>query len=170
MSIFAHAATTSHAMPQTPEPGVPGFLVVSATVAFVTMCLGAYVSASGAGLACLSIPGCAGNVVVYTQSQDAQMLHRIFAAATLLCAAGSFAFVFARPASTRVRVSVSAGLGLVFIQVLLGLANVALRLPTDLREAHAVNAALLFLTFVAATIFAALECEAFDLRTPHAIP
>ncbi|MGB8518943.1 MAG: COX15/CtaA family protein, partial [Candidatus Tumulicola sp.] len=51
-------------------------LVATATIAFVTMCIGAYVSSSGAGLACLSIPGCAGNVVVYSDGQIVQLLHR----------------------------------------------------------------------------------------------
>jgi heme A synthase len=47
----------------------------------------------------------------------------------------------------------------VCVQVLLGLMNVALRLPMDLREAHAFNAALVFLSFVIAAIFAALEAR-----------
>jgi heme A synthase len=85
------------------------------------------------------------------------MLHRIAAAVTLICAAGSLAMVWAQPASLRVRVAVLLGVALVCIQVLLGLLNVALRLPTDLREAHAINAALLFLAFFLATAFAALD-------------
>jgi len=74
-----------------------------------------------------------------------------------VCAAGALAFAWARPASTRVRVAVTVGVALICIQVLLGLLNVVLRLPTDLREAHAVNAALAFLAFVIATVFAALD-------------
>src|SRR5262249_5589161 len=105
---------------------IAGVLAGTSIIAFLTMCVGAYVSSSGAGLACLSIPGCAGNVVVYTQGQAVQMLHRIAAGATLVCAAGSLAFAFARPASARVRIAVSAGVTLVCVQVLLGLLNVAL--------------------------------------------
>jgi heme A synthase len=131
------------------------FATVLAT--FATMCIGAYVSSSGAGLACLSIPGCAGNVVVYTQGQFVQMLHRTAAAATLLLAVASFALVWVRIASARVRIAASLGLGLVLIQVFLGLLNVALRLPTDLRELHAGNAALVFLSFVSAALFALLD-------------
>ena len=132
-------------------------LAVTALSAFVTMCVGAYVSSSGAGLACLSIPGCAGNVVVYTEGQYVQMLHRIAAGVTLICAAGSLAMAWARPASLRVRAAVALGVVLVCVQVLLGLLNVALRLPTNLREAHALNAALLFLAFFVATAFATLD-------------
>jgi cytochrome c oxidase assembly protein subunit 15 len=119
------------------------------------MCVGAYVSSSGAGLACIDIPGCAGNAVVYTPGQQVQMLHRFIAAACLLCAVVSFALTWALGAAPRVRLVVSVALGLVFVQILLGLLNVALRLPIDLREAHAANAALVFLSFVCATIFAA---------------
>ncbi len=134
-----------------------GILGGTALIAFVTMCVGAYVSSSGAGLACIDIPGCAGNVVVYTPGQDVQMLHRFIAAACLLTAVISFALVWAMRTSTRVRAAATIGLALVFVQVLLGLLNVALRLPIDLREAHAANAALVFLAFVSATMLAALE-------------
>jgi heme A synthase len=58
-----------------------------------------------------------------------------------------------------VRVAATAGVALVCVQVLLGLLNVTLRLPTDLREAHAFNAALVFLAFVIAAIFAVLDAR-----------
>jgi heme A synthase len=132
-------------------------LSITAGTAFVTMCIGAYVSSSGAGLACLSIPECAGNVIVYTPGQFIQMLHRITAAATLVSGAGSLALVWALGASMRVRIAVFSGVALVALQVLLGLLNVALRLPTELREAHAVNAALVFLAFFVAATFALLD-------------
>jgi heme A synthase len=154
MMIFAHSSRLTGTVRAS---SISGIMAGTALVAFVTMCVGAYVSSSGAGLACLSIPGCATHVVVYDRSQFVQMLHRFVAAATLLCAVASFSFAFARPASARVRVAVSAGLGLVFVQVILGLLNVALRLPMDLREAHAANAACLFLAFVIATLFAVLD-------------
>ncbi len=162
LAIFAAAADGGDGAvsAQPSEIALTGIVAGTALVAFATMCVGAYVSSSGAGLACLSIPGCAGNVVVYTQGQYVQMLHRIAAGATLLCAASSLAIAWARPASARVRGAISVGVALVCVQVLLGLLNVALRLPVDLREAHAVNAALVFLAFVVATLFAALEGRA----------
>ncbi|MGC1381384.1 MAG: COX15/CtaA family protein [Candidatus Baltobacteraceae bacterium] len=158
MAVFAAA---SEAQPQASNGGRGLALALllggTAIVAFVTMCIGAYVSSSGAGLACLTIPGCAGNVVVYSSGEYVQMLHRIAAAATLLCAAGALAAAWALPASRRVRGCVLAGAALVSVQILLGLLNVVLRLPTDLREAHAVNAAFVFLAFFVATVFAALD-------------
>lgn len=134
-------------------------LYSTASLAFVTMCIGAYVSSSGAGLACLTIPECAGNVIVRTPGEYAQMLHRAAAAATLIFAAATLALAWAGPASQRVRAAVAAGTGLVCVQVVLGLLNVALRLPVDLREAHAVNAAFVFLGFFIATIFAMLDAD-----------
>jgi len=158
MAVFA-AASDASLQERAARGFSAAFAVVGATalVAFATMCVGAYVSSSGAGLACLSIPDCAGNVVVYTSGQLVQMLHRIAAAATLICAAGALALVWAQSSSLRLRAAVSLGVALVAVQVLLGLLNVALRLPTDLREAHAVNAAFVFLTFFVATVFAALD-------------
>jgi cytochrome c oxidase assembly protein subunit 15 len=159
MAIFATATQAADTSLTAGDP--PGqlrtVLLATAAVAFVTMCVGAYVSSSGAGLACLSVPGCAGNVVVYTDGQIVQMLHRFAAGATLLGAAASLALAWARPASLRVRVAVSIGVALVCLQVLLGLLNVALRLPSDLREAHAVNASFAFLAFVVASLFAHLD-------------
>ncbi len=158
VAMATFAAVRPGVAGDTPGSGsLLGTLVATAAVAFATMCVGAYVSSSGAGLACLSIPGCAGNVVVYTAGQDVQMLHRAIAAATLLFAVAAFAHALTRDASSRVRLAVAVGLGLVFVQIVLGLLNVALRLPTDLREAHAVNAALVFLSFVTASLFQLLD-------------
>ena len=168
MMLFADEPDAAPARAQRVEGALVGILAGTALVTFVTMCIGAYVSSSGAGLACLSIPGCAGHVVVYTHGQYAQMLHRFIATATLLCAVASFAFAWARPASMRVRLAVSAGLGLVFVQIVLGLLNVALRLPMDLREAHAFNAALVFLAFVVATLFAVLDLRELRYQSSRA--
>jgi heme A synthase len=161
LCAMAVVATPAQAPGNAREAAVTGMLAGTAFVTFVTMCVGAYVSSSGAGLACLSLPGCAGNVVVYNDGQFVQMLHRAIAAGTLLCAVCAFALVWVRPASARVRAAASIGLGLVFVQVLLGLLNVALRLPMDLREAHAVNAALVFLAFTVAMLFSMTERAAF---------
>jgi heme A synthase len=161
MAVFAGASQGGGEISGAPwERSSPYLLVTvgtTAALAFATMCVGAYVSSSGAGLACLSIPGCAGNVVVYTTGQFVQMVHRVAAGVTLASAAAALALAWARPARVRVRAAVATGVVLVSIQILLGLLNVALRLPVDLREAHAVNAALLFLAFFVATVFALMD-------------
>jgi heme A synthase len=85
------------------------------------------------------------------------MLHRLAAALTLVCASAALALSWAYGAPARVRAAVVTGVMLVAVQVLLGLLNVALRLPADLREAHAANAALVFLAFFVASALAVFE-------------
>ena len=157
LAALALFATTGSPQRAAGDRSVAAVLAFAAAVAFVTMCIGAYVSSSGAGLACVTIPGCAGNVVIFGNGQFVQMLHRFAAAASLLAAVAAFAFAWAKRASPRVRAWTSAGLALVFVQIVLGLLNVAFRLPLDLREAHAANAALIFLAFVCATTLASLD-------------
>ncbi|MDQ6931221.1 MAG: COX15/CtaA family protein [Candidatus Eremiobacteraeota bacterium] len=162
MSIFVRTAAAGHAVavPAAGSGALLGILAGTAFIAFLTMCVGAYVSSSGAGLACAGIPGCAGNVVVYTSGQFVQMLHRFVAGTCLLSGAAAFAVAW-RFGSPRVRIMASAGLFFLFGQIVLGLLNVALRLPVALREAHAANAALTFLIFVVAATFAALDSLQF---------
>jgi heme A synthase len=157
LAIFAGAGHSQR--PSGNAWAVAAVLAFAASVAFVTMCVGAYVSSSGAGLACVTIPGCAGNVVVFGNGQYVQMLHRIAAASSLLAAVGAFAFAWIQRVSARVRLWTAVALALVFVQIVLGLLNVALRLPIDLREAHAANAALIFLAFACATTLAALDAS-----------
>ena len=157
LAIFADAGPSPR--PTRNAWAMAAVLAFAAGVAFMTMCIGAYVSSSGAGLACVTIPGCAGNVVVFGNGQYVQMLHRIAAASSLLAAVAAFAFAWIQRASSRVRVWTTAALALVFVQIVLGLLNVALRLPIDLREAHAANAALIFLTFACATTLAVVDAS-----------
>ena len=154
LAIFASQARST---PRRSDRSVAALTGAAAAIAFATMCIGAYVSSSGAGLACTTIPGCAGSVIVYGDGQFVQMLHRSAAALSLLGAVAAFAFTWIRRAGAGVRAWTGAGLALIFVQIVLGLLNVAFRLPLDLREAHAANAALIFLCFVCATTLAALE-------------
>lgn len=157
LAIFAKAEPRAGTASPGTDARLVAIMATTALIAFVTMCIGAYVSSSGAGLACISIPACAGRAITYTPGQFVQMLHRFAAAITLLAAVAAFALAWSLRASKPVRTAASVALALVFLQILLGLLNVALRLPLDLREAHAANAALTFLAFVVATMFAALD-------------
>ena len=130
-------------------------LALAAGFAFVTMCLGAFVSSSHAGLACSSVPLCNGTVFGNDAAQLAQMLHRLGAA--VFAAVAAFAAFAARGSSARVRAFAFGGLALVALQVLLGSLNVVWQLPLALREAHAANAAATFVAFVVAAGLAALE-------------
>ena len=151
MAIFCSARSA-----RMHSAALPVILAATALVAFATMCIGAYVSSSGAGLACITLPGCAGNVVVYGSGQYVQMLHRFAAALCLLSAVVATVLSWMWQGSVQVRRAATLGLAFVFLQILLGLLNVAFRLPMQLREAHAANAALVFLSFVCAAAFAVL--------------
>jgi heme A synthase len=130
-------------------------LALAAGFAFVTMCLGAFVSSSHAGLVCSSVPLCNGTLFGNDAAQLAQMLHRL--AAAVFAAVAVFAAYAARASSLRVRAFAYGGIALVGVQVLLGSLNVVWQLPLGLREAHAANAAATFVAFVVAAGLAALE-------------
>lgn len=134
-----------------------GAIAVAATLAFAAMCAGAFVSSSGAGLACSALPVCdASSWTGTTGAQVAQMVHR-FLAAAFFAVATFAAYAAALGTTSRVRAAVLFGYALVVLQVMLGFANVAWQLPMLLREAHAANASATFVAFVAALVFAALD-------------
>jgi heme A synthase len=120
------------------------------------MCVGSYVSSSGAGLACTTFPSCDGTLAGTSVPQLVQMLHR-FAAGIFVVAALVAAAFAAQSGMKRVRAWAFAGAALALLQVALGIGNVLWRLPTLLREAHAANAAVTFIVFVVATTLATLD-------------
>jgi heme A synthase len=130
-----------------------GGCVVSA---FAVLCAGAYVSSSGAGLACLSFPSCDGNSLGQTGGQFAQMLHRGLAGLFLVFGTVA-AYWAAVSAGGRVRAMTLAGYALILLQIALGIANVVWALPVALREAHAANAGLTFIAFITAFVLGTLD-------------
>ena len=136
---------------------IGGLLTACVALAFGVMCAGSYVSSSGAGLACTTLPACdGGSWTGATPDQVAQMTHRLFAAALFIVATLA-AYVAALGARMRVRVATLFGYALVVLQVMLGFANVAWQLPMILREAHAANACATYLAFLAALVFVAID-------------
>ena len=134
-----------------------GVLAACAVFAFLTMLAGSYVSSSGAGLACTTLPACdGGSWNGTTVAQLAQMTHRWIATAFFACATLA-AYVAVFGTTARVRTATLFAYALVVLQIMLGIANVAWQLPTVLREAHAANACLAFVAFVAALMFAAID-------------
>ena len=131
-------------------------LGVAALLAYVTMCIGSYVSSSGAGLACTTFPSCDGTLAGTTLPQLLQMLHRIAAGLFVIAALAAAGFA-AQSGMMRVRAWAFAGAALALLQVALGIANVVWRMPVPLREAHAANAAVTFIVFVVATFLATLD-------------
>lgn len=155
-----------------PEPGSAarrnglfGLLVAAAVAAFVAMNAGAYVSSSGAGLACVALPACAGSWTGTTGPEIAQMVHRLAAGALFLLA--TVATYWAALGTTmRVRIATLFGYALIVVQLMLGMANVAWLLPLVLREAHAANAAATFIAFVCAVAFGILDGTVRSAATP----
>jgi heme A synthase len=132
-------------------------LAACAALAFLTMLAGSYVSSSGAGLACATLPACDGGSWIGSgPAQSAQMVHRWIAAGFFGLATVA-AYMAAFGTTARVRVATLSAYALVVLQVMLGIANVAWQLPTLLREAHAANACAAFVAFVAALVFAAVD-------------
>lgn len=145
-----------------PAPAFTGWrrtapLLIATGWAFATMCAGAYVSSSGAGLACPDVPGCGPTLLGQTGPQLLQMTHRLLAVVLFVFAAGA-AVVLPRT-QRRATIALRIALALVVLQISLGVLNVVWLLPTPLREAHAANAVATFLAFVIATVLATLEID-----------
>ena len=136
--------------------GLVWALSACAGIAFVVMCAGAFVSSSGAGLACTTLPGCAGSWTGASGPEHAQMAHRLLAGVFFLVATVA-AYGAALGTTSRVRVATLTAYALIVLQVMLGMANVVWQLPHGLREAHAANAAATFIAFVCALVFATID-------------
>jgi len=145
------------------QSGLFPLLAGTAAAAFVAMCAGAYVSSSGDGLACLTFPSCDGSWFGVTAGEAAQMTHR-FAAGLVLLLATVAAFWAALTTTPRVRIAALIGYAFVVLQILLGIANVAWALPTELREAHAANAVATFIAYVSTLAIATLDGTAVRAR------
>jgi heme A synthase len=129
-------------------------LALAAAWGYATMLAGAFVSSSGFGLACPSVPGCGDVFFGQTVPQALQMTHRTLAVAFLAFAVLA---AFGVPRSARAATAaVRVALGLLLLQIVLGVLNVLYALPPLLREAHAANAVATFVAFVSATVLAAI--------------
>jgi heme A synthase len=139
------------------QSGLFPLLILTAAGAFIAMCAGAYVSSSGAGLACSSLPGCeSGSWTGASAAEGAQMTHRVLAGIFFLVAT-VVAYWASLGTTPRVRNAALCAYALIVLQVMLGMANVVWQLPLGLREAHAANAAATFIAFICAIVFAALD-------------
>jgi heme A synthase len=142
---------------QTAQSGLLPLLWVVAGGAFVAMCVGAFVSSSGAGLACSSLPGCGpGSWSGTNAGEGAQMAHRVLAGVFFLVAT-VVAYWAALGTTPRVRNAALTAYALIVLQVMLGMANVVWQLPLGLREAHAANAAATFIAVIVGIVFAAID-------------
>jgi heme A synthase len=156
IAVLAFARDASGNAPTFGWRGTAPLLVATAWL-FLTMCAGAFVSSSGFGLACSSVPGCGPGFLGQTVPQDLQMMHRILAFSFVVFAVAAILLVPRE--SRRARRALHVGLTLMVVQIALGALNVVWLMPTGLRLAHAGNAVLTFLTFVIATVFASIDAE-----------
>jgi heme A synthase len=166
LSVLAPSPSEARALRRRFGEGAAPALSVAAGFAFVTMCVGAYVSSSYAGLACATVPACDGSLLGHGPAQFVQMLHRL-AAFSFAIVAAIATVVAARNGSRRVFAFAAFGLTLVGVQICLGLANVVWQLPIALREAHAANAGATFVTFTIAAVLAALDPQPAAARAPE---
>ena len=112
-----------------------GLLALVAVALFGQFVLGGLVSSSYAGLVCPSWPSCAGSVwfPTFEGLVGLQVMHRI-GAYTL---GASVLALFAASATNRtLRTPAALLLGLVLLQISLGVANVLTRLPVEVTLAH----------------------------------
>jgi heme A synthase len=175
MAFLAALVTLAILSVLRPAPGVAlrgqsallPLLAASAVAAFAAMCAGAYVSSSGDGLACTSVPLCDGSVFGVTAGQVAQMTHRFLALVFVAVATTALAAGVRADVPTRVRVATSVAYLFIVGQVVLGVLNVVWMLPTSLREAHAANAAMTFVAFVVAFVLARIDGTVATARVPH---
>ncbi len=122
------------------------FISVLAAVAFIVVLTGAYVTRSeGASLACTSIPLCGISVGDMVTIHWIHMAHRIaaFLVAVLMLVAIIRAMGVRHSGIVQFTWLVAGVLG---VQIALGLGNVLLRLPAEIRALHLV-AAILFFAF-----------------------
>ena len=116
LAIFAPRPGSGLPAVRSGAPVVP--LGIALVLAYLTMCIGSYVSSSGAGLACTTFPACDGTLAGSTPPQVAQMLHRIAAVIFVVAACGA-ALAAARSGMSRVRAWATAGAGLALVQLAL---------------------------------------------------
>ena len=120
--------------------------------AYVTMCIGSFVSSSGRGSRARRFPSCDGTALGATPPQVVQMLHRLRGRRVRRRRARRRRRRRAQRSCRACAPGRSAAHALALVQVALGIANVLWRMPTPLREAHAANAAVTFIVFVIATV------------------
>ncbi len=167
----AGQAAEAGAVPSTARPAglMPAFAGAT-TLTYLQSLLGGMVSTHHAGLACPDWPACFGEWFPPLQGLvGLQMAHRY--GAYLLTALVLAAAAFARSApDPRVRAAGPLALGLVVLQVVLGVSNVYLRTPVWLSAAHLAIATALLGVLLSATMRIALLPRTAAVPGPAPVP
>jgi heme A synthase len=110
---------------------------------YILILSGAYVTRTGASLACQKIPMCGVSIAEMTGIQWNHMIHRIIAALVFIL----MIYVLRKSKSIgykRISNLITAMLSILSIQIILGIGNVLLGLPSELRALHLTTATVFF--------------------------
>lgn len=109
---------------------------LAALATYALLLTGSTVTRSGASLACLSFPACGAVERATRQLIEIQMLHRYAAFTVAAFTLVTVYWMLRRTSRTPLRTLGYAILGLLALQITLGILNVALRLPAGIRVLH----------------------------------
>lgn len=158
LSLATVLATGTHPGAVDPEgfgPGVGASLRIragaAAAVVFVQSVIGALVRHTDGGLSCPDVPFCLGQVVppLVNIQITSHFVHRLMAVVATAAVVLLAVWVFRSEVPRRVRACVAAALGLVFVQVALGVAAVLTFLAVPPASLHTLGAASLLAVLVA---------------------
>ena len=137
----AHERPSRERLAKSVRACAPGFLVL----VFAQLVLGGFVSSSGASLACETWPACNGGVwfPAFSGLIGLQVFHRLMA---YLLVAAVLGLVWLCRGYVRLRKKALVVMGLVLLQVALGVANVFLAVPVEVTLLHSATAAAIVLT------------------------
>jgi heme a synthase len=134
------------------HPGLRLWSRIGAAAIFVQAGLGAWVSSSGAALACPDFPTCHGTLIPKMEGLvGIHYAHRIGAYVVSLILIGLVASSVRVPLPPRARWPLRITAALLVLQFLLGIGNVLLRLPLPVSVAHLGTALILFGTLLVAS-------------------
>ncbi len=127
------------------DPGLPVALGTTALITYLLILSGAYVTRSGASLACLAFPDCGLTAAAFPQLINIQMFHRFMAFGVALTASVTLWRLSRAARDERsLRGAVLVLATLIVVQFGLGISNVLLRLPPWSRTLHLLVAGLLW--------------------------
>ncbi len=153
MTLVARDVARGNPAPATPSlPGLRVWGYLSAAAVYVQSGLGAWVSSSGASLACPDFPTCHGQWFPRMEGLvGIQFLHRYGALAAFVVV-GAFTHSAARAKlGSRVTRTTRLAAVLLFLQVALGISNIFLKVPLHVSATHLAVALLLFGTLLTAS-------------------
>jgi heme A synthase len=149
--LVALAAHLAHVPPKTRDATSRAWLGVAIVAAFGQIVLGAVVRHTGAALACLDLPFCAGSVWPASSLQRVHVAHRAGAvvASSVVMAATMVAWLRSGNQALARTMTIAPAV-IVIVQTILGIAVVSLGAPLPLVTAHHATAALLLASLVLA--------------------